>query len=99
MKATAQVIDASGRILLGKEFAGRQVLVEEAEPGVWTVRTAAVIPDNERWLHTPQVSGALSRAVEWAAGHPAQPTDLAAVKTRLRHTEDHDATYPKGRKR
>ncbi len=85
MKATVKVIGASGQISLGKEFAGRQVLVEEAGPGVWTVRTATVVPDNERWLHTPQVSEALSRAMEWAAAHPAQPTDLAAIKTRLRN--------------
>lgn len=42
-----------GQLLsLGKQFAGRQVLVEEQEPGVWLVRTATVVPDNERWLHS-----------------------------------------------
>jgi len=75
MKATVKVIGASGQISLGKEFAGRQVLVEEAEPGVWTVRIATVVPDSERWLHTPQVSRALSRAIEWAAAYPAQRKD------------------------
>ena len=43
-----KVIGANGQISLGKQFAGRQVLVEEQEPGVWLVRTATVIPDNER---------------------------------------------------
>ncbi|WP_217895909.1 hypothetical protein [Burkholderia multivorans] len=36
---------------MAKEFAGRQVLIEEREPGVWLVRTAVVIPENEAWLH------------------------------------------------
>ncbi len=38
-----KVIGSNGQISLGKQFAGRQVLIEEQEPGVWLVRTAAVI--------------------------------------------------------
>ena len=72
MKASIKVVGASGQISLGKEFAGRQVLVEQSEPGVWIVRTATVIPDNERWLNTPEVTVGLSRALVWAAGNPAQ---------------------------
>lgn len=55
--ATVKVIGANGRISLGKQFAGRQVLVEEQEPGVWHIRTATVIPDNERWVHEPKAAG------------------------------------------
>ena len=43
---SVKVIGANGQISLGKQYAGRQVLVEEQEPGVWLVRTATVIPDN-----------------------------------------------------
>lgn len=55
MAATAnqpsvKIIGANGQISLGKQFAGRQVLVEEREPGVWLVRTATVIPDFIRLL-------------------------------------------------
>lgn len=32
---SVKVIGANGQISLGKQFAGRQVLVEEREPGVW----------------------------------------------------------------
>ena len=45
---TVKVIGANGQISLGKQFAGRQVLVEEQETGVWLIRTAIVMPDNER---------------------------------------------------
>jgi len=47
-RATVKVVGQNGQISLGKEFAGRQVLVEEREPGVWLIRTAKVIPENER---------------------------------------------------
>ena len=48
VQSSVKIIGANGQISLGKQFAGRQVLVEEREPGVWLVRTATVIPDNER---------------------------------------------------
>jgi hypothetical protein len=56
---TVKVVGANGQISLGKRYAGRQVLVEEREPGVWIVRTATVIPDNERWLHEPKAAADL----------------------------------------
>jgi hypothetical protein len=68
---TVKVVGANGQISLGKQFAGRQVLVEEQEAGVWLIRTATVIPDNERWLHGAQAASDLARALEWSKQHPA----------------------------
>jgi hypothetical protein len=68
---TVKVVGANGQISLGKQFAGRQVLVEEQETGVWLIRTATVIPDNERWLHEPQMASDLARALEWSRQHAA----------------------------
>ena len=68
---TVKVIGANGQISLGKQFAGRQVLVEEQEAGVWLIRTATVIPDNERWLHEAQAASDLARAVMWSTQNPA----------------------------
>jgi hypothetical protein len=68
---TVKVIGANGQISLGKQFAGRQVLVEEQETGVWLIRTATVIPDNERWLHEAQAASDLARAVTWSTQNSA----------------------------
>lgn len=68
---TVKVVGANGQISLGKQFAGRQVLVEEQEAGVWLIRTATVIPDNERWLHEAPAASDLARALEWSKQHPA----------------------------
>ena len=70
---SVKVIGANGQISLGKQYAGRQVLVEEQEPGVWLVRTATVIPDNERWLHHPKTATDLKNALSWAQAN--LPTD------------------------
>ncbi|MFZ2394646.1 hypothetical protein [Rhodoferax sp.] len=84
---TVKVIGANGQISLGKKFAGRQVLVEEREPGVWVVRTATVIPDNERWLHEPQAAADLQAALAWSAAHAASDTDVEDTLKRLAHGE------------
>lgn len=82
---SVKVIGANGQISLGKQFAGRQVLVEEQEPGVWLVRTATVIPDNERWLHLPQAADDLHKALAWAQANP--PID-ANVDSALKKLND-----------
>ncbi len=78
-----KVVGANGQISLGKRYAGRQVLVEEQEPGVWLIRTATVVPDNEGWLHTPQGKADLERALEWARTHPASEAGADQVLTTL----------------
>lgn len=64
--ASVKVVGTNGQISLGKQFAGRQVLIEEQEPGVWLVRAATVVPDNERWLYEPAAAADLAQAVKWA---------------------------------
>ena len=73
-------IGSSGQISLGKEHAGRQVLVETPEPGVWVIRTATIIPDNEKWVHTPALKKDLSAALVWAHNTPDKATDLSKLK-------------------
>jgi len=75
----------NGQISLGKEYAGRQVLVEECEPGVWLVRTATVIPDNERWLHEPQAAADLQAALAWSAEHAPADDGLDGLLKEMRH--------------
>ena len=76
---TVKVVGANGQISLGKQFAGRQVLVEDKEAGVWLIRTATVIPDNERWLHETQAASDLARALDWSKQHPASDIQTDAL--------------------
>jgi hypothetical protein len=75
IKSSVKVVGTNGQISLGKEYSGRQVLVEEREPGVWMVRTALVIPENEMWLHQPQVKQDLQRALAYAQSSPPTAVD------------------------
>ena len=93
-KASVKVVGSNGQISLGKEFAGRQVLVEEKEPGVWLVRTALVVPENELWLHQPKARDDLRRALAWAQTRPPEDSDPDAV---LKAVEDGRASKRKKR--
>jgi hypothetical protein len=84
-KTSVKVIGANGQISLGKDYAGRQVLVEEREPGVWFVRTAIVIPENERWLHEPKSAASLQTAMEWTVKNRPKATDLNTLSDGINH--------------
>ena len=85
--SSVKIIGANGQISLGKQYAGRQVLVEEKEPGVWLVRTATVIPDNERWLHQPQAASDLGNALDWAKNNSPSDADATTVIEKLTNGE------------
>src|SRR6266581_5541635 len=84
-KTSVEVVDSNGQISLGKEYAGRQVLVEQREPGVWLVRTAQVVPENESWLHEPKVNEDLQRALQWTQRNPPKESDPDAILRKLEH--------------
>lgn len=86
-QSSVKVIGSNGQVSLGKQFAGRQVLVEEREPGVWLVRTVTIIPDNERWLHEQAAARDLGKAMDWAQANP--PSDEDADET-LERFDDAD---------
>ena len=83
--AALKLVGGNGQISLGKRYAGRHVLVEETEPGVWIVRTAIVIPDNESWLHEAAAASDLQAAMEWSTSHEPTDLDLSETLKRLGH--------------
>jgi hypothetical protein len=48
------------------------------------VRTATVVPDNERWLHEAKASSDLSAALDWALSHPAKGDNTDEIMKRLK---------------
>ena len=85
---SVKVVGTNGQISIGKQFAGRQVVIEEQEPGVWLVRTASVVPDNERWLHLPKAASDLENALAWSTTN--SPSDATLDQT-LNTMADGDA--------
>jgi hypothetical protein len=85
MKISLKVVGSNGQISLGKEFAGRQVIVEEREPGVWVIRTVTVIPDDELWLYQAKSREDLQRALAWAQSKAPTESDPDATLAKLEY--------------
>jgi putative transposon-encoded protein len=83
MQVEIKTVGSSGQISLGKQYAGRTVMVEQVSKGVWTIKTAQVIPDNEAWLHTPAAKASLDRALEWSDSHARAETDMASLERKV----------------
>lgn len=79
-----KTIGSNGQISLGKEYAGRTVLVDEVEPGVWIIKAGQFIPDSERWLFVPEVQKDLDESIEWAKNHPPSETPLDELERQIR---------------
>ena len=72
-------IGNSGQIALGKEYAGRMVVVEQPGPGTWVIKLGEFIPDSERWLFDARVADELDEAIRWAESTSPHDTDLDAL--------------------
>lgn len=76
-------VGRNGQVTLGKEFAGRLVLIEQAAPGVWTLKMGEFVPDSERWLHRPEDKAKLDRALDWAEQNPPRETAPESLEARI----------------
>ncbi len=79
---TIKTVGSSGQISLGKKFAGQTVMLDEIEAGVWIVKIGRFIPDNEKWLHRPDVQAELNEAIAWAEENPPEDTNLEELEAR-----------------
>ena len=66
MMTAIKTIGTSGQISLGKEYAGRNVLVDRIGKGVWILKLGEFKPDSEKWLFQAEVQRDLDEAIIWA---------------------------------
>ena len=64
--AQVKIVGTNGRISLGKEFAGKMVLIDQVSAGTWVIKSGAFVPDSEKWLHQNDQLTKLDRALDWA---------------------------------
>ena len=72
-QAQVKTIGSNGQVSLGKEFAGKMVLVEQIEEGTWVIKCGEFVPDSEKWLYQAKNKAKIERAIDWAEKNP--PTD------------------------
>ena len=79
-----KTVGNSGQISLGKKFAGQTVMIDEIQTGVWIVKLGQFIPDDEKWLYTPDVQAELNEAVAWAEENSPKDTNLEKLAARIK---------------
>ena len=78
-------VGSSGQISLGKKFAGQTVMVDEVQTGVWIVKVGRFVPDDEKWLYSPDVHARLNEAIAWAEENPPEDTTVDELEARIRY--------------
>ena len=81
---TIKIVGSSGQISLGKKFAGRHVLVDEIESGVWIIKLGRFVPESERWLFSDAIKDNLDEAIDWAEKNPPQSSNLNELEERIK---------------
>ena len=89
-ESTVKTIDSNGQIFLGEEFAGREVYVDVPEKGVWLIRSTDIIPENERWIHEPEVKKNLEEAMSWAIKNGVSSDNTEDILKRLEDETKND---------
>ena len=62
-----KVIGSNGQLSLGKEFAGKMVLIDQLDNGTWIIKAGKFIPETEQWLYEESNLIKLNRALEWTS--------------------------------
>lgn len=68
-----KIIGVNGQVSLGKEFAGKMVLIEQVEKGTWIIKCGEFIPDSEKWLYQNNNAAKIDQAL--AQMEKSDPTD------------------------
>ena len=71
MTAQVKVVGANGQISLGKEFAGKTVIVDQVGEGSWVIKTGQFVPDSEKGIDEPKHSAKLEKATACVEPHEA----------------------------
>lgn len=78
-----KMVGTSGQVSLGKEYAGRLVLIDQVESGVWVIKLGEFVPDNELWMMRDGVKQKIDQAVAWARDNRPAATDLEALEKKV----------------
>lgn len=84
-----KTIGVNGQLSLGKEFAGKMVLVDQIEEGTWIIKCGEFVPDSEKWLYRGDNLSKMEEALEWAAKNKPS-TDFEAEIHRIENDLNKD---------
>lgn len=76
-------VAANGQISIGKEWAGRQILVEKVNESELRIVSGTFVPDQQATFHTKKAKETLEDFEKWASNNSPKQTDTKALFERL----------------
>jgi hypothetical protein len=76
-----KMVGANGQVSLGKEFAGKIVLIDQIDKGTWIIKSGVFVPDAEKWLHSGNNLEKLDKALEWAEKNKPKDNFAQIIKS------------------
>ena len=92
--AEIKVVGKSGRISLGKRYAGKMLRLERRTDGSVLLTAVAMVPERQLWTLEEPHRSRIERGLAWAAETPPRESDLdSLLKRRIMR-----AGRPRGRR-
>ena len=76
-------VASNGQISIGKEWAGKQILIERVSAYELRIVAGSFIPENEVPYHSKESKQALEEFDEWTGKNPPKKTDRKALMARV----------------
>lgn len=74
----------NGQISIGKELAGREVLIEKYPDGRIIISPGTFVPDHQKAFFTPQANERLAEFDEWAESNPSTEKPANDLRAKLK---------------
>jgi hypothetical protein len=89
MRQTKKVLTVppNGQISIGKQWAGREVLVEVVDDNQIVITSGTFIPADQATFFTKDAQSQLEQFNKWSEKTPAKKTDLNHLRKRLGRKE------------
>src|SRR5262245_50458505 len=65
-----KIIGVNGQISLGRDFAGKTIMIDHISQDTWIIKLGEFVPASEKWLYQGDNLSKLERALERADKNP-----------------------------
>ncbi len=76
-------VPSNGQISIGKQWAGREVMVEVVDENRIVITSGAFIPADQATFYTKDAQTQLEQFNKWSEKTPAKKSDLNSLRKRL----------------
>ncbi len=77
-------VASNGQISIGKEWAGKHIVIETVSDSVLVIKSGSFTPDNQKVFFTPEAQKSLNEFNDWEGKNTSQKTDSSKVLDKIK---------------